>query len=67
MELAELKTALKNLSAEERRKIALYILELEKDHFKGTLGPKIVGDLEELSRVVQESAEKIRKYVKDSL
>jgi signal transduction histidine kinase len=67
MELTELKAAIKNLTAEERRKIALYILELEKDHFQGTLGPQIVEDLEGLSRVVQESVQKIKKYVKDSL
>lgn len=67
MELAELKTAIKSLSTEERRKIAVYILELEKDHFQGTLGPQIVDDLEGLSRVVQESVQKIKKYVKDSL
>jgi signal transduction histidine kinase len=67
MELTELKTALRNLSVEERRKIALYILELEKDHFQGTLGPQIVDDLEGLSRVVQESVQKIKKYMKEGL
>jgi hypothetical protein len=67
MELTELKAAVKNLSAEERRKLALYILELEKDHFQGTLGPQIVEDLEGLSKVVQEGVQKIKKYVKDSL
>jgi hypothetical protein len=67
MELTELKAAVKNLSAEERRKLALYILELEKDHFQGTLGPQIVEDLEGLSKVVQEGVQKIKNYVKDSL
>jgi sulfur carrier protein ThiS len=32
MELAEIKAALKDLSAQDRRNAALYILELEKEH-----------------------------------
>lgn len=67
MQIEEIKSAIKNLSVEERRKIAVYILELEKDHFKGTVGPQIAEDLEGVSKVIQETAEKIRKHLKDKI
>jgi hypothetical protein len=64
MELEELKTVIKTLPADERRKIALYILELEKDHFRDTVGPQIGSDLEGVSKILQDAFEKLRKYVK---
>ena len=67
MDLEEVKASIKNLSVEDRRKVALYILELEKLHFQGTIGPQIADDLEGFSRVVQESVDKIKKFVKDNL
>jgi hypothetical protein len=67
MQMEEIKAAIKGLTVEERRKVALYILELEKDHFKGTVGPQIAEDLEGVSRVIQETADKIRQRLKDKL
>jgi hypothetical protein len=67
MQIEEIKAAIKGLSVEERRKVALYILELEKDHFKGTIGPQIAEDLEGVSQVIQETAEKIKRHLKDKL
>jgi len=63
MELEEIKTAIKGLSVQERRKVALYILELEKEHVSKTVGPQIAKDLEDVSNVVQEAVEKLKKYV----
>jgi VIT1/CCC1 family predicted Fe2+/Mn2+ transporter len=67
MGIEEIKAAIKGLSVEERRKIALYILELEKDHFKGTVGPQIAEDLEGVSRVIQDTAERIKRHLKDKI
>jgi hypothetical protein len=61
--IEEVKSAIKALSVEERRKVALYILELEKDHVRDNIGPQIAGDLDAFSRIVQESVEKIKKVV----
>jgi VIT1/CCC1 family predicted Fe2+/Mn2+ transporter len=63
MGIEEIKAAIKNLSPEERRKVAVYILELERDHVQHTIGPQIAEDLEAFSRIVQDSVEKIRKMV----
>jgi VIT1/CCC1 family predicted Fe2+/Mn2+ transporter len=67
MVLEEITAAIKGLSVEERRKVALYILELEKAHIKETIGPQIAEDLESVSRVIQNAAERIRQHVKDKL
>jgi hypothetical protein len=67
MELDELKALIKNLSVEDRRKIALYILELEKEHIEAKVGPQIKEDLEGLSKVMQETFQKIKKVVKENL
>jgi hypothetical protein len=61
--IEEIKAAIKGLSVGDRRKVALYILELERDHVQKTIGPQIAEDLEAFSRIVQESVEKIRKMV----
>jgi len=60
MTLDELKAQVKTLTPEERRKLALYILELEKDHFKDNVAPQISEDLEGVRKVLQETFEKIR-------
>ena len=67
MELEEIKTAVKNLSVEERRKVAMYILELEKQHMEGTIGPHVVEGLDSLSRAFQDTVEKIKKHVKENI
>ncbi len=66
MNLDEVKTAIRELSVDERRKIALYILELEKQHFQDTVGPQISEDIDGFAKVVQETVEKIKKTVKDN-
>ncbi len=63
MELEEIKAEVRNLKVEERRKVALYILELEKDRFQTTIGPQIAEDLEAFSGVIQEAVEKIKKHL----
>jgi hypothetical protein len=63
MGLEEIKAAIKSLSAEDRRKVAVYILELERDHVMENIGPQIAEDLEAFSTIVQESFEKIKKAV----
>jgi ribosomal protein S20 len=64
MELDEIKSALKALPTDERRKIALYILELEKEHVQKTYGPQIAEDVESVSKVFQEAVEKLKKFAK---
>jgi hypothetical protein len=64
VELDELKSAIKTLSPEERRKLAMYILELEKNHLQATIGPQIAEDIDGVSRVLQDAFEKIKKSVK---
>ncbi len=67
MGLEEIKTAVKALSVEDRRKVALYILELERDHLQDTIGPQIAQDLESVSRAIQDTVDRIKKRVKNSL
>lgn len=63
MGLEEIKAAIRGLSVEDRRKVAVYILELERDHVKENIGPQIAADLDAFSRIVQESVEKLKKVV----
>jgi hypothetical protein len=65
MELDDVKAAIKNLKVEERRKVALYILELEKEHIQTTIGPQIAEDLEAFSGVIQDAVEKIKKHLRE--
>jgi hypothetical protein len=65
MQVEQIKTAIKDLPVEDRRKVALYILELEKDYFKGTIGPQIAEDLESVSKVIQDAAEKVKQHLRD--
>lgn len=63
MGIDDIKTAIKNLPTDDRRKVALYILELEKEHVQKTYGPQIVEDVESVTKVVQEAIDKLKKYV----
>jgi hypothetical protein len=67
MELDDVKAAIKNLSAEERRKVALYILDLERQHLQGTIGPQLTEDLDAFTRVVQDTVDRIKRRVKENL
>ncbi len=62
MELNEVKTAVKQLTAQDRRKIALYILELEKEQVQKNMGPQIARDLDAVSKVVQDALQKVKEY-----
>ena len=61
MGIDDIKTAIKNLPVDERRKVALFILELEKDHVKKNIGPQIADDVDAVSKVVQDAIEKLKK------
>jgi hypothetical protein len=63
MTLDELKAQVKTLTPEDRRKLALYVLELEKDHFRDNVGPQISEDLEGVGKMLQETFEKIKKRI----
>jgi hypothetical protein len=63
MEIEEIKTAIKALTVDERRSVALYILELEKEHMKEKIGPQISKDLDDVSKVVQDAMDKLKKFV----
>jgi len=65
MQLEELKTEVKNLTTEDRRKLARFILELEKQHVQNSISPQIIEDLEGLSKAVQDTIERIKKHVKE--
>lgn len=65
MTLDELKAAVKSLGPEDRRKLALFILDLEKDHFKDSVAPQILEDLQGLTKAIEEAAEKVKKHVKE--
>ncbi len=66
MEIEEIKAAIKELSPQDRRKVALYILELEKEHVKKTMGPQLEEDLNDVSKVVQDAVERLKKLVSRS-
>jgi len=65
MQLEEVKTEVKNLTTEDRRKLARFILELEKQHVQNSISPQIIEDLEGLSKAVQDTIERIKKHVKE--
>jgi hypothetical protein len=67
MTLDEVKTAVKQLPKQERRQLALFILELEKDHFQENVGPQIAEDIDGLAKSVQEAVDKIRNSIKRNL
>ena len=59
----EIKSAIKALTPDERRKVALFILELEKEHIQKTVGPQIAEGLDTASKAFQEAIEKLKKFV----
>ena len=63
MSLEEVKSAIKNLPVNERRQVALYILELEKEHVQKTVGPQIAEDIDSVSKAVQDALQKLKKFV----
>jgi hypothetical protein len=63
MGIDEIKTVIKALSVEDRRKVALYLLELEKEHVQATIGPQIAEDIEGVSKAVHEGIEKLKKVI----
>lgn len=65
MDLEELKNAVKDLTVEDRRNLAMYILGLEKDHFQRNVGSQLAEDIEGFSRAVQEAAEKVKKALNE--
>jgi hypothetical protein len=63
MDLEEIKSAIATLPVDQRRKVALYILELEKQLLQQTVGPQIKEDIEGVSKLVQEAFERLKKVV----
>jgi hypothetical protein len=61
MTLEELKTTIRTLPAQDRRRLALYILELEKDYVRDTVGPQISEDLDSVKRALQEAIDNIKR------
>ena len=61
MQLSEIKTEVKSLPPEDRRRLALFILELEKDHIQEKIGPQIAEDIDGLSKVLQDVFERLKK------
>ncbi len=66
MDLEAVKTAIKDLAAADRRKLALYILELEKEEVREKYGPQIERELEKASKAFQEAFEKLKAFVNKS-
>jgi hypothetical protein len=65
--LDDIKLAISKLTAEDRRRIALYILELEKEHLKGTIGPQLAEDLGAVAKVVQDAVDKVKRHIEKDL
>ena len=63
MSIEEIKAGIKELSPQDRRKVALYILELEKDRVTKNIGPQLEEDINDVTKVVQEAVEKLKKMV----
>lgn len=61
MTFEELKTTIRTLPAQDRRRLALYILELEKDYVRDTVGPQISEDLDSVKRALQEAIDNIKR------
>ena len=61
MTLEEIKAAVRDLAPRDRRAVALYILELEKDAIRDTVGPQVSEDLDAVKMAVQEAFDKIKQ------
>ena len=44
----------------------LDILELEKEHVSKTVGPQIAKDVDDVSKVIQEALDKLKKFMSKS-
>jgi DNA-binding MarR family transcriptional regulator len=66
MDLGEVKAAVRELSPEDRRKVLLYVLELEKDHIRDHVAPQLMEDLDGVTKAAQEAFEKIKQRFKGS-
>ncbi|MEW6510664.1 MAG: hypothetical protein AB1428_06845 [Bacteroidota bacterium] len=62
MDIDEIKSAIASLPTDQRRKVAMYILELEKKHLEETVGPQIKEDIQGVSKVLQEALEKLKRF-----
>lgn len=67
MTLDQLKAEIQALPKEDRRKLAVFILELEKQYVQDTVGPQLREDLEGFTKAAQEAMEKISKTIRDRL
>ena len=67
MTLEQLKSEVQALPKEDRRKLGTYILELEKQYFQDTVGPQLREDLDGLTKVAQETIEKLSKTIRERL
>jgi DNA-directed RNA polymerase specialized sigma subunit len=63
MGLEGIKSAIKDLPAKERRQVALYILELEKENVQKNIGPQIAEDVDAVSRVAQDAIQKLKNLI----
>ena len=64
MTLEEVKVVLRDFNPEDRRKVLLYVLELEKDHVRDHVAPKLMEDLEGVTRAAEDAFEKIKERFK---
>jgi Holliday junction resolvase RusA-like endonuclease len=62
MDLNEVKSAIRDLTPQDRRKAALYILELEKEQVQRNIGPQIARDVDAVSKAVQDAMQKVKEY-----
>jgi len=61
MTLEEIKATIRALPAQDRRRLALFILELEKGYIRDTVGPQITEDLDSVKRALQEAIDNIKR------
>ncbi len=61
MTLDEIKTAIRDLAPRDRRAIALYILELEKDAIRDTVGPQVSEDLDAVRKALLDAFDRIKQ------
>jgi hypothetical protein len=67
MTLDQLKAEIQALPKEDRRKLAVFILDLEKQYVQDTVGPQLREDLEGLTKAAQDAMEKISKTIRERL
>ena len=63
MDVEQIKSAIAALPADQRRKVALFILQLEKDHFEAAVGPQIKEDIDSASKAFQEAMDRLKKFI----